>query len=412
MVVFARGFEVAGVSAGMKKSGRHDVAVVKNAGDDKTAAGVFTSNRVHAAPVKYSRGALEASGGLADAVLINSGCANACTGEEGAQRTAESVQHLAQLLGVQDTNRILAASTGAIGKHIPMDKFLPGIANAVENLNATTQNGFQVASAICTTDTVEKLAFYNHETDTLTAANTLEGAEKIAGSDNDWCIGGVSKGAGMIAPQLATMISVITTDAVLTSAQANDALKYAVEYSFNRIDADGCMSTNDTVFLLSSGASGIVPDLDEFKAKLREVTVALARQMVADTEGASHDIEIQVINAKKEAHALTIARSVARSNLLKCAIFGNDPNWGRILSSVGVISQADAEFDAENIDVAINDVWICKNSSIGQPRELVNMSENRLVKIVIDLKIGAESATILTNDLTYDYVKENAEYST
>ncbi len=412
MVVFTRGFEIAGVSAGMKKSGRNDVAVIKNTGPNKVAAGVFTTNRVHAAPVKYSRLALAKTGGNAEAVLINSGCANACTGERGYEHTVESAQYLAQLLNIEDTNRVLVASTGSIGKFIEMDKFLPGILRATEQLSTSPQNEFAVASAICTTDTVEKMAVYNRSTDTISSGKTLEELASATSEENNWKIGGISKGAGMIAPQLATMISVITTDAVLTSAQADEALKYAVEYSFNRIDADGCMSTNDTVLLLSSGASGIVPDLDEFKEKLQGVAYALARQMIADTEGSSHDIEVKVINALEEVHALNVARSVARSNLLKCAIFGSDPNWGRILASVGVVSEADAVFDAKNIDVALNGVWICKNSGIGEPRELVKISENRAVSIVVDLKVGSKSATILTNDLTYGYVKENAEYTT
>jgi glutamate N-acetyltransferase/amino-acid N-acetyltransferase len=412
MVIFARGFEVAGVSAGMKKSGRKDVAIIRNIGPNKVVAAVFTSNRVHAAPVKYSRHALSKNDGRADAVLINSGRANACTGEEGYKNAVESAQYLAKLLGVEDINRIMVASTGSIGKHLEMDKFLPGIDMAVEQLNTSFSNEFAVASAICTTDTVEKMAVYSHTTGKIYSGKTLEDFEQVDVNENSWKIGAVSKGAGMIAPQLATMISVITTDAVLTSDEADEALKYAVEYSFNRIDADGCMSTNDTVFLLSSGTSKITPDLSEFKEKLLEVTMSLARQMIADTEGASHDIEITVINAEEEVHALNIARSVARSNLLKCAIFGNDPNWGRVLASIGVVSESDAVFDAENIDVALNDVWVCKNSGIGESRELVKMAENRAVSIVIDLKVGSKSATVLTNDLTYDYIKENAEYTT
>jgi glutamate N-acetyltransferase/amino-acid N-acetyltransferase len=215
----------------------------------------------------------------------------------------------------------------------------------------------------------------------------------------------------MIAPQLATMISVITTDAVLSSADLKEALDFAVAHSFNAIDADGCMSTNDTVILMSSGESGETPDLETFKQKLLDVTKSLANQMISDTEGATHNIEIRVVNAQNYDAALAVARSIARSNLFKCAIFGNDPNWGRILASAGVVPESVAAFDGEDLDVSINGVWVCKNSGIGEPREFVNLNDNRDVVVVVDLKVGTESATVLTNDLTYDYVKENAEYS-
>ncbi|WP_026554126.1 bifunctional glutamate N-acetyltransferase/amino-acid acetyltransferase ArgJ [Arthrobacter sp. 35W] len=386
-VTTAKGFRAAGITAGLKKSGNPDLALVVNDGPVKNAAAVFTSNRVAAAPVHWSRQVL--SDGRVDAVLLNSGGANACTGPEGFQNTHTSAEKTADVLGISATD-VAVCSTGLIGEQLPMDKILPGIEAAASALGA--DGGAAAASAIMTTDTVSKQAAW-------TSTPSADGA--------GYSIGGMAKGAGMLAPGLATMLVVITTDAVVAPEGLDAALRDAVRVSFNRADSDGCMSTNDTVILLASGASEVYPDMAEFTAGLTEVCNTLARGLIADAEGANHDIAITTLNAASEQDAEEVSRSVARSNLFKTAIFGNDPNWGRVLASVGT---TDAVFDPDQINVSINGVQICRNGGIGDSRDLVDLKP-REVTVEIDLKSGDARATIWTNDLTHAYVEENSAYS-
>jgi glutamate N-acetyltransferase / amino-acid N-acetyltransferase len=382
-----RGFRAAGITAGLKVSGNPDLALVVNDGPAKAAAAVFTSNRVAAAPVHWSRQVL--TDGRADAVVLNSGGANACTGPEGFQNTHATAEKTAEALGVS-AGDVVVCSTGLIGEQLPMDKVLPGVEAAAAALK--DDGGADAAAAIMTTDTVSKQAGWSSP-----------GAEG-AGS---YRIGGMAKGAGMLAPGLATMLVVLTTDADLPAAELDAALREAVRVSFNRADSDGCMSTNDTVVLLASGASSVVPDRAEFAAGLTEVCTDLALQLIRDAEGASHDIAITTFNAASERDAEVVGRAVARSNLFKTAIFGKDPNWGRVLSAVGT---TDAVFEPDRLNVAINGVQVCRNGGIGDSRDLVDLGP-RDVTVEIDLSAGVERATIWTNDLTHDYVHENSAYS-
>jgi glutamate N-acetyltransferase/amino-acid N-acetyltransferase len=384
-VTSAQGFVASGVACGLKSGGGKDLALVVNQGPEYTAAAVTTSNRVCAAPVEWTRQAV--SDGTLHAVVLNSGGANACTGDGGFEDTVATAHLVARGLHLAPGD-IAVCSTGLIGERLDMVAIRTGIELAIGA--ASRSGGEDAAEAIMTTDTVAK-----------TAARTLESGVTI---------GGMAKGAGMLAPQLATMLVVITTDASLTGSQAREALAHAVEYSFNRIDSDGCMSTNDTVVLLASGAAGVSPDLAEFTEGLTVVAKDLAAQLIGDAEGASHDIAVEVIGASSQRAGVEVARSVARSNLLKAAIFGNDPNWGRILSSIGTVPEVVAPFDPHAVDVAINGVLVCKNGGIGEPRESVDMTP-RQCTITIDLKAGPEAVTLLTNDLTYDYVTENSAYS-
>ncbi|MCU1574148.1 MAG: ornithine acetyltransferase/N-acetylglutamate synthase [Micrococcaceae bacterium] len=376
-----RGFRAAGVTAGLKTSGKPDLALVVNDGPVHAAAAVFTSNRVAAAPVHWSRQVV--SDGRVDAVILNSGGANACTGPEGFQNTHATAEKTADLLGLSASD-VVVCSTGLIGEQLPMDKVLPGVEAAAAGL--ADDGGPAAAAAIMTTDTVAKEAVFQGE---------------------GYSIGGMAKGAGMLAPGLATMLVVLTTDAVMTPAALDTALRDAVRVSFNRADSDGCMSTNDTVVLLASGKSEAYPELAAFTVGLTEVCTSLARQLIADAEGASHDIAITTVNAASEQDAELVGRAVARSNLFKAAIFGKDPNWGRVLSAVGT---TDAVFEPDQLNVAINGVQICRNGGIGEPRSLVNL-DDREVLVEIDLQAGTDSATIWTNDLTHDYVEENSAYS-
>ncbi|MFI5620114.1 bifunctional glutamate N-acetyltransferase/amino-acid acetyltransferase ArgJ [Streptomyces sp. NPDC051567] len=382
-VTAAQGFTAAGIAAGIKANGSPDLALVVNNGPRLAAAGVFTSNRVKAAPVHWSEQVLR--GGAVSAVVLNSGGANACTGPQGFQDTHATAERAAEALGGEhNAGEIAVASTGLIGLLLPMDKLLPGIGTAAAAL--TEDGGEAAAIAIRTTDTVHK-----------TAAVSRDG----------WTVGGMAKGAGMLAPGLATMLVVLTTDADLDSAALDKALRSATRTTFDRVDSDGCMSTNDTVLLLASGACGRVPAYEEFAEAVRTVCADLARQMVGDAEGASKDIRIEVINAATEADAVEVGRSVARNNLLKCAIHGEDPNWGRVLSAIGTTQAA---FDPDRLNVAINDVWVCRGGSVGEDRDLVSM-KGREVRITADLAAGTESAVIWTNDLTAEYVHENSAYS-
>ncbi|MGP3634871.1 bifunctional glutamate N-acetyltransferase/amino-acid acetyltransferase ArgJ [Streptomyces sp. 24-1644] len=381
-VTAAQGFTAAGIAAGIKESGQPDLALVVNHGPRRAAAGVFTSNRVKAAPVLWSEQVLK--GGEVTAVVLNSGGANACTGPQGFQDTHATAEKAAEVLEGHSAGEIAVASTGLIGLPLPMDKLLPGIEKAAAALSE--HGGEKAAIAIKTTDTVHK-----------TSVATQGG----------WTVGGMAKGAGMLAPGLATMLVVLTTDADVETPALDAALRDATRTTFDRVDSDGCMSTNDTVLLLASGASGITPARDEFAEAVRTVCADLARQLIGDAEGASKDIRIEVINAATEDDAVEVGRSIARNNLLKCAIHGEDPNWGRVLSAIGTTKAA---FEPDRLNVAINDVWVCKNGGVGEDRELVDM-RYREVKITADLSEGTESAVIWANDLTAEYVHENSAYS-
>ena len=377
-----QGFRAAGVAAGLKDPGLPDVAVVLNDGPSRAAAAVFTSNRVQAAPVQWTRQVV--AGGRVRAVVLNSGGANACTGPLGFQDTHTSAEHLAAALG-DSAGEIAVCSTGLIGDRLPMDKLLPGIDAAVAE--ASRGGGLSAADAIRTTDTVVKIGFRRGPGYTL---------------------GGMAKGAGMIAPALATMLCVLTTDADLPADELDAALRSATAVTFDRLDTDGCMSTNDTVLLMASGASGFHPDRAEFAQLLTDLCADLARQLQLDAEGASKMITIEVIGAASERDAVTSGRAVARSNLLKCAIGGEDPNWGRVLAAVGT---TDAVFDPDRLNVAINGVWVCRHGAAGDERSKVDLS-GRDVTITVDLSAGPQSAVILTTDLTAAYVHENSAYST
>lgn len=381
-VTAAAGFRAAGVTAGLKPSGRPDVALVVNDGPEHVVAAVFTSNRVEAAPVTWSRQVV--TDGRADVVLLNSGGANACTGAQGFLDTHRSAELAAEAVGVS-AGDVVVCSTGLIGELLPMDKIESGITAAAGSLSA--DGGEDAATAIMTTDTV---------------------AKECTGFGSGYTIGGMAKGAGMLAPSLATMLVVITTDAVLTAEQADEALRAATAMSFDRIDSDGCQSTNDAVVLMASGASGVSPQMGEFTAILTQVCVDLAEQLIADAEGAAHDITIDVQGAANVDDALEVARSIARNNLFKCAVFGNDPNWGRVLAAVGTTSAA---FEPTQLDVAINGVMVCRSGGVGDDRAGVDMSQ-REVKVEVFLHAGDADATVLTNDLTHDYVHENSAYST
>ena len=376
------GFRAAGVAAGIKESGLPDVAVVINDGPSAAAAGVFTSNRVKAAPVLWSQQVL--AGGAVRAVALNSGGANACTGPAGFQDTHRTAEHLAGLLQA-GAGEIAVCSTGLIGERLPLDRLLSGVTAAAGR--ASADGGPAAADAIRTTDTVPK-----------TAAVTGTGYQ----------IGGMAKGAAMLAPALATMLVVLTTDADLPPAGLDAALREAVRTTFDRLDTDGCMSTNDTVLLLASGASGTVPGAAEFTGLLSAVCADLAAQMQADAEGASKVITIEVTGAASEPDAVEVGRAIARCNLLKCAIGGEDPNWGRVLAAAGTTSAA---FEPDELSVAINGVWVCKDGAPGEDRAAVDLRP-REVTITVALAAGSQSAAIRTTDLTAEYVHENSAYST
>ncbi|MEU4331684.1 bifunctional glutamate N-acetyltransferase/amino-acid acetyltransferase ArgJ [Nonomuraea dietziae] len=376
------GFKAAGIAAGIKAGGNRDLALVVNEGPRRAAAGVFTANRVKAAPVLWSQQVL--AGGRVRAVVLNSGGANACTGPEGFQDTHATAEKVAEVLA-DSAGEIAVCSTGLIGERLPMEALLTGVDSAATQLSR--DGGLAAADAIRTTDTVSKISFRRGE--------------------GGYMVGGMAKGAGMLAPALATMLCVITTDAEVTSEQLDAVLRRATAKTFDRLDADGCMSTNDTVLLLASGASGVTPDLAEFEKKITEVCADLARQLLVDAEGASKAIAIEVVGAASEDDAVKVGRTVSRSNLLKCAIHGEDPNWGRVLAAVGT---TDAVFEPDRINVAINGIWICRGGAVGDDRAKVDMRP-RDVTIIVDLSAGPHSATIHTTDLTAAYVHENSAYS-
>ena len=386
-VTFAQGFSAAGVAAGISAvEGKKDMALVVNNGPLDAAAAVFTTNRFCAAPVQWSRKVV--ADGHVKAVILNSGGANACTGKPGYEQSQATAEKVAELLGAS-ANDVAVCSTGLIGELLPLDHVLSGTEAAFAALSDSVEAGENASYAIMTTDTKPKTV-------------ELEGSTGFR-------VGGMVKGSGMIAPQLATMLCVITTDAVVNAGQLQAALNAGVEMSFIRIDVDGCMSTNDTVLLLASGASGVEPDPDEFNDLVAKATASLARQIVGDGEGASHDIRVKVTGATTEDAALACGRAVAASNLLKCAIAGNDPNWGRILSSLGTVSPEDAPFDAEKVTVDVNGVRICENGGAGRDRSEVDMTP-REVHIDIDLNEGDAEASVWTDDLTHEYVHINADY--
>ncbi|MGH3156716.1 MAG: bifunctional glutamate N-acetyltransferase/amino-acid acetyltransferase ArgJ [Streptosporangiaceae bacterium] len=377
------GFRAAGVAAGIKDSGARDVAVVVNDGPSCAAAGVFTSNRVQAAPVLWTRQVV--SGGRVQAVVLNSGGANACTGPDGFADTHETAERLAGHLS-GSAGEMAVCSTGLIGERLPMDRLLPGVDAAVTEVSRG--GGLAAADAIRTTDAVVKIAFRRGR--------------------GGYTIGGMAKGAGMLAPSLATMLCVLTTDADGPAAGLDAALQRAAAVTFGRLDTDGCMSTNDTVLLLASGASGVRPEPGEFAGQLTAVCADLARQLQLDAEGAGKAIAIEVVGAASERDAETVGRAVARSALLKCAIAGQDPNWGRVLAAVGTTG---AVFEPDQLNVAINGIWVCRNGYAADDRAKVDLSP-RDVTITIDLAAGPDSVTIATTDLTVEYVHENTAYPT
>ncbi|PPF24090.1 bifunctional ornithine acetyltransferase/N-acetylglutamate synthase [Rathayibacter tritici] len=383
-VTAAAGFRAAGVVAGLKSTGARDVALVQNLGPLQSAAAVFTSNRCKANPVLWSEQVMR--DGVVSAIVLNSGGANCYTGAQGFQVTHRTAELVGDSLEVSAAD-VLVCSTGLIGDQLDLGKLAAGVADASAELAEGADAGESAARAIMTTDTVPKQA--------------------VVRSEHGWSIGGMAKGAGMLAPGLATMLVVITTDAALDSAALDSALRAATRVTFDRLDSDGCMSTNDTVALLASGASGRAADPDEFTAALTDLCRDLTLQLQADAEGAAHDVAIRVLNAATEDEALVVARAVSRSNLFKAAIFGNDPNWGRVLAAVGT---TDAQFDPYGIDVAMNGVPVCRAGEPHESRDLVDLAP-RQVSVDIDLHAGDATATIWTNDLTHDYVHENSAYS-
>ncbi|MER7275908.1 bifunctional glutamate N-acetyltransferase/amino-acid acetyltransferase ArgJ [Dactylosporangium sp. NPDC000244] len=388
-VTAPKGFRASGVAAGIKATaGALDVALVVNDGPDTTAAAVFTGNRIKAAPVLWSQRVLRA--GIVRAVILNSGGANACTGPAGFQDTHATAEHTAAVLSGRASRfpvgagDVAVCSTGLIGERLPMPKLLAGVDAAARALSR--DGGAGAAQAIMTTDTVPKTAVH---------------------SGQGFTVGGMAKGAGMLAPGLATMLVVLTTDAVADATALDTALRLATAVTFDRIDSDGCMSTNDTVLLMASGASGIEPTPHELAEAVTAVCAELARRLIADAEGATKEIAIEVTGAASAADAVEVGRSIARNNLVKTAFFGNDPNWGRILAAIGTTAAA---FEPDEVDVAINGVWICKRGAAGEERSKVDLA-GRAVTVTVDLHAGPEAATVWTNDLSMGYVHENSAYS-
>jgi glutamate N-acetyltransferase/amino-acid N-acetyltransferase len=376
-----QGFRSASIAAGLKSTGALDLTLIENQGPRFNAAAVFTTNKVVAAPVIWSRQV--AKGQIVRAVVLNSGGANACTGPQGFADTHKTAEHVGQLLNVS-AGEVIVCSTGLIGELLPMPKIIAGLDSIAPVMD---DEGLQTsAQAIMTTDSVPKIATAN-----------VNGAE----------FAGIAKGAGMLAPALATMLSVVMTDAVV-SDNAQEIFQRATDRTYNRIDSDGCTSTNDTVLFMASGASGVEVTDADLEAMLMTICGSLAEQLIADAEGSTKTVAIKVLNASSEKDAVEVGRACARNNLLKAAIFGGDPNWGRVLAAVGT---ADANMDPLAIDVKLNGVQVCTNSAPDADKSTVNF-DARLVEIEIDLKVGSASATIMTNDLSHDYVHENSAYST
>lgn len=374
-----KGFLSGSISAGLKSSGL-DLTIIQNVGPLNFGTAVYTTNKVVAAPVIWSKQVTKSQ--AVSAVILNSGGANACTGPQGFADTHKTAELVSEKLGIS-ASEVVVCSTGLIGITLPMEKIATGI-NGIQ----LDQSGFlDSAKAIMTTDSIPK-----------TASIDLQGAK----------FSGIAKGAGMLAPAMATMLSVVMTDAQVDPEDAKQAFARAVELTYNRIDSDGCTSTNDTVLFMASGASGVQISGSQLLDALLQVCGSLSEQLIADAEGASKTVAIKVVNAATESDAVNVGRANARNNLLKCAIFGKDPNWGRVLAATGT---ADAQFDPANLDVKLNGIQVCKASAPAEDRNLVNF-DNRLVEIEINLNAGNASATILTNDLTHDYVHENSAYAT
>ena len=384
-VTHPAGFTASGVPAGLKSTGAKDVALVVNQGPTFDSATVFTANRCKANPVLWSQEVVK--DGVVRAVVLNSGGANCYTGAEGFQTTHAVAERVAEGLGV-GAGDVVVCSTGLIGLTNPRQNLIDGVDDCLAALSP--EGGSDAAEAIMTTDSVRKEV-------------VVEGGS----GSGSWSIGGMAKGAGMLAPQLATMLVVITTDAVVPAADLDTALRAATGASFDRLDSDGCMSTNDTVTVMASGASGVTPTLAEFAEALTQVCTELAMKLLGDAEGADHEITVNVRNAASVADAVEVGRSVARSNLFKAAVFGKDPNWGRVLASIGTTQAA---FDPADLDVAMNGVWVCRESTPAEDPTKVDLS-GRQVEVVIDLKSGTEHGTVWTNDLTHAYVHENSAYS-
>ena len=379
-VLLPQGFRGAGVAAGIKKSGARDLALIVNEGPKKFGTAVFTSNKIVAAPVTWSK--MVVKDREVAAILLNSGGANACTGPEGFADTHKSGEYLAEKLGISSAD-IVICSTGMIGERLPMDHLLPGIDGAIDSMSESS--GVELAEAIMTTDTHPK--YFSHER-------------------NGVRIFGMAKGAGMLAPSLATMLSVVAIDAI-PQENMEKIFRQVVSETFNRIDSDGCMSTNDTVTFMASGSSGLTLSDDELYTLLFDCCDFLAKSLINDAEGHSKVVSITTINAASILDAEKVGKACARNNLLKCAIHGEDPNWGRILAAIGTV---DAVFNPDSIDVSLNAVMVCRDSAPGEDRASVDMS-GKQIEIVIDLKSGAHAATIWTNDLTAEYVHENSDYS-
>lgn len=379
---FPRGFRSGSVAAGLKSTGALDLTIIENQGPEFVCAGVFTTNKVVAAPVTWTKQIV--NGGLISAVLLNSGGANACTGPQGFLDTHSSAEHAAKALGIS-SSEVAVCSTGLIGELLPMAKIIRGIDLIVPTMSAYGMKSS--AEAIMTTDSLPKMA---------------------TSSNFGVISAGIAKGSGMLAPSLATMLSVVMTDAIVNPASVQEIFTRVCDRTYNRIDSDGCTSTNDTVLLLSSGASGVAISDLALEEILMEICSSLSQQLIEDAEGHTKVVSVKVINAATESDAVNVGRACARNNLLKCALFGGDPNWGRILASVGT---AEAQFDPSNLDVTLNGVVVARSSSPGDDRNRVDLSGPN-VEIIIDLKSGHAQATIMTNDLTHDYVHENSAYAT
>jgi glutamate N-acetyltransferase / amino-acid N-acetyltransferase len=382
-VTAADGFRAAGVAAGIKTSGGSDLAMVVNDGPTAAAAGVFTRNQVKAAPVLWSAQVL--TGRRLRAVVLNAGGANACTGPGGFQDTHATAERVATVLECGAVE-VAVCSTGLIGERLPLEAVLAGVDKAAAALAATPDAGLAAATAVLTTDTVAKQA---------------------AVTSSGWTVGGFAKGAGMVAPSLATMLCVITTDAAVDESTLDAVLRYASAETFERLDIDGTCSTNDTVLLLASGASGVTPDRDDFAAAVARVCQQLVKGLQADAEGVTKEISITVRGAESEDDALAAARAIARDNLVKTAFFGSDPNWGRIAAAVGA---SPATVRADSLDIRINGVLLCQGGAVAADRSTANLSGREII-VEVDLHLGAGQATVLTTDLSHAYVEENSAYS-
>ncbi len=376
-----QGFSAAACAAGLKSSGALDLTLIVNNGPDFDAAAVYTSNQVVAAPVIWSKQVTKEK--IVRAAILNSGGANACTGPQGFADTHRTAEHVGEVLGIS-SGEVVVCSTGLIGELLPMEKIISGVDQISNELSPDSLQ--DVASAIMTTDSVSKIANFKND------------AFEVAG---------VAKGAGMLAPALATMLSVVMTDAKLPE-NAQEIFQRVCDRTYNRIDSDGCTSTNDTVLLMGSGASGFAPNESELESALMEVCGSLSQQLIADAEGSTKTVAIEIKNAASESDAVEVARACARNNLLKCAIFGGDPNWGRVLAAVGT---AKVLLNPLDIDVTLNGVKVAQSSAPFEDRNKVSF-EKRLVTIEVDLKVGSSSATVFTNDLSHDYVHENSAYAT